>query len=152
MVALGIENGIDDIRYSKVVIATDADTDGYHIRILLMTFFLTYFEELVTSGRLYILETPLFRVRNKSTIEYCYTETERDQAITRIRGAEVTRFKGLGEISPNEFGEFIGENIKLLPVTITSIKDIKDKMEFYMGSNTPQRKDFIMENLLNVTG
>ena len=117
-----------------------------------MTFFLTYFEELVTSGRLYILETPLFRVRNKSTIEYCYTETERDQAITRIRGAEVTRFKGLGEISPNEFGEFIGENIKLLPVTITSIKDIKDKMEFYMGSNTPQRKDFIMENLLNVTG
>ena len=152
MVALGIENGIDDIRYSKVVIATDADTDGYHIRILLMTFFLTYFEELVTSGRLYILETPLFRVRNKSTIEYCYTETERDQAINRIRGAEVTRFKGLGEISPNEFGEFIGENIKLLPVTITSIKDIKDKMEFYMGSNTPQRKDFIMENLLNVTG
>ena len=152
MVALGIENGVDDIRYSKVIIATDADTDGYHIRILLMTFFLSYFEELVTSGRLFILETPLFRVRNKATMEYCYTEAERDDAISRIRGAEVTRFKGLGEISPDEFGDFIGEDMKLLPVTITSIKDIKDKMEFYMGANTPQRKDFIMENLLNVTG
>ena len=152
MVALGIENGIDDIRYSKVVIATDADTDGFHIRILLMTFFLSYFEELVTSGRLFILETPLFRVRNKSVTSYCYSEAERDQAMAKIKGCEVTRFKGLGEISPNEFKGFIGEDIKLLPVTITSIKDIKDKMEFYMGQNTPQRREFIMENLLNVTG
>ena len=152
MVALGIENGIDDIRYSKVVIATDADTDGFHIRILLMTFFLTYFEEVVTSGKLFILETPLFRVRNKQVTEYCYTEAERDEAMQRIRGAEVTRFKGLGEISPKEFRRFISEDIKLLPVTITSIKDIRDKMEFYMGDNTPQRKEFIMENLLDVTG
>ena len=152
MVALGIENGVDDIRYSKVVIATDADTDGFHIRILLMTFFLSYFEELVTSGRLFILETPLFRVRNKSVTSYCYSEAERDQAMAKIKGCEVTRFKGLGEISPNEFKGFIGEDIKLLPVTITSIKDIKDKMEFYMGQNTPQRREFIMENLLNVTG
>ncbi len=152
MVALGIENGVENIRYSKVVIATDADTDGFHIRILLMTFFLTYFEELVTSGRLFILETPLFRVRNKAITDYCYTEAERDAAVERIRGAEVTRFKGLGEISPKEFGRFIGEDIKLLPVTITSIKDIREKMEFYMGTNTPQRKEFIMENLLNVSG
>ena len=152
MVALGIENGVDDIRYSKVVIATDADTDGFHIRILLMTFFLSYFEELVTSGRLFILETPLFRVRNKSVTSYCYSEAERDQAMAKIKGCEVTRFKGLGEISPNEFKGFIGEDIKLLPVTISSIKDIKDKMEFYMGQNTPQRREFIMENLLNVTG
>ena len=152
MVALGIENGIDDVRYSKVVIATDADTDGFHIRILLMTFFLSYFEELVTSGRLFILETPLFRVRNKSVTSYCYSEAERDQAMAKIKGCEVTRFKGLGESSPNEFKGFIGEDIKLLPVTISSIKDIKDKMEFYMGQNTPQRREFIMENLLNVTG
>ena len=152
MVALGIENGIDDLRYSKVVIATDADTDGFHIRILLMTFFLTYFEELVTSGKLFILETPLFKVRNKSITEFCYTESERDDAIRRIRGCEVTRFKGLGEIDAPDFKNFIGDDIKLLPVTIASLKDIKDKMEFYMGDNTPQRREFIMENLLNVTG
>ncbi len=152
MVALGIENGIDDIRYSKVVIATDADTDGFHIRILLMTFFLSFFEELVTSGRLYILETPLFRVRNKSLTEYCYSEAERDIAMQKIKGCEVTRFKGLGEISSNEFKNFINEDIKLLPVSITSIKDIREKMEFYMGQNTPMRKEFIMENLLDVSG
>ena len=152
MIALGIENDTDNIRYAKVVIATDADTDGFHIRILLMTYFLTYFSELVTSGRLYILETPLFRVRNKSVTEYCYTEAERDAAMKRIKGAEVTRFKGLGEISPNEFKRFIGEDIKLLPVSITSLEDINEKKAFYMGSNTPQRRDFIMENLLNVTG
>lgn len=152
MVALGIENGIDDLRYSKVVIATDADTDGFHIRILLMTFFLSYFEEVVTSGKLFILETPLFRVRNKSVTEYCYTEAERDEAMKRIRGCEVTRFKGLGEIDAKEFKNFIGDDIKLLPVTIGSLKDIRDKMAFYMGDNTPQRKEFIMENLLDVTG
>ena len=152
MVALGIENDIDNLRYAKVVIATDADTDGFHIRILLMTYFLSYFRELVTSGRLYILETPLFRVRNKLVTEYCYSEQERDEAMKRIKGAEVTRFKGLGEISPNEFKRFIGEDIKLLPVSITSFEDIEKQMAFYMGSNTPQRRDFIMENLLNVTG
>ena len=152
MAALGIESGIDDIRYSKVVIATDADTDGYHIRILLMTFFLSFFEEVVTSGRLFILETPLFRVRNKQVTEYCYTEAERDEAMKRIKGAEVTRFKGLGEIGAQEFRRFIGDDIKLLPVTIASLKDIRDKMEFYMGDNTPQRREFIMENLLNVSG
>ena len=152
MAALGIESGIDDIRYSKVVIATDADTDGYHIRILLMTFFLSFFEEVVTSGRLFILETPLFRVRNKQVTEYCYTEAERDEAMKRIKGAEVTRFKGLGEIGAQEFRRFIGDDIKLLPVTIASLKDIRDKMEFYMGDNTPRRREFIMENLLNVSG
>ena len=152
MAALGIESGIDDIRYSKVVIATDADTDGYHIRILLMTFFLSFFEEVITSGRLFILETPLFRVRNKQVTEYCYTEAERDEAMKRIKGAEVTRFKGLGEIGAQEFRRFIGDDIKLLPVTIASLKDIRDKMEFYMGDNTPQRREFIMENLLNVSG
>lgn len=148
MVALGIENGIEGLRYGKVIIATDADDDGYHIRNLLMTFFLTYFEELVTSGRLFILETPLFRVRNKSRSVYCYSEKERDEALSEIKGAEVTRFKGLGEISPKEFGAFIGEDIKLVPVTISSIKEIRKKMEFYMGKNTPTRRDFIMENLI----
>ena len=152
MVALGIENGIEDLRYSKVVIATDADTDGFHIRILLMTFFLSYFEELVTSGKLFILETPLFKVRNKQITEFCFTETERDAAMNRIRGCEVTRFKGLGEIDASDFKNFIGEDMKLLPVTITSIRDIREKMEFYMGDNTPQRREFIMENLLNVSG
>jgi topoisomerase-4 subunit B len=115
MVALGIENGVEDLRYGKVIIATDADTDGFHIRNLLMTYFLSYFEDLVLSGRLFILETPLFRVRNKQETVYCYNESQRDEAVKRIRGAEVTRFKGLGEINPSEFRQFIGENIKLIP-------------------------------------
>lgn len=148
MAALGIENGIENLRYSKVVIATDADTDGYHIRILLMTFFLTYFEELITSGRLFILETPLFRVRNKQNNVYCYSEKERDFAIKQIKNAEITRFKGLGEISAKEFKQFIGEDIKLLPVTISSLSDVRRKMEFFMGKNTPIRRDFIMEHLV----
>lgn len=149
MVALGIEESVDNLRYGKVVIATDADVDGYHIRMLLMTYFFTYFEELIDQGRLFILETPLFRVRNKKETEYCYNEEERDEALKRIKGSEVTRFKGLGEISPNEFGAFIGKDIKLVPVTYESIKDIRSEMEFYMGDNTPTRKDFIMENLID---
>lgn len=149
MVALGIEESIDNLRYGKVVIATDADVDGYHIRMLLMTYFFTYFEELIDQGRLFILETPLFRVRNKKETLYCYNEKERDEAQKKIKGSEVTRFKGLGEISPNEFGAFIGKDIKLVPVTYESIKDIKGEMEFYMGDNTPTRREFIMENLID---
>lgn len=148
MVALGIEESIENLRYGKVVIATDADVDGYHIRILLMTYFFSYFEDIIRQGRLFILETPLFRVRNKKQTVYCYTEKERDEALEKIRGAEVTRFKGLGEINPNEFGPFIGKDIRLVPVTFESMKDIRKDMQFYMGDNTPVRKDFIMENLL----
>ena len=149
MVALGLENNdFDNLRYSKVVIATDADTDGYHIRNLLMTFFLTFFDEIVTSGRLYILETPLFRVRNKQVVTYCYSEKERDSAMAQMKGPEVTRFKGLGEIDPKEFGQFIGDDIKLVPVTIDSATEVRKKMQFYMGSNTPERREYIMENLV----
>jgi len=147
MVALGIENGVEDLRYGKVIIATDADTDGFHIRNLLMTYFLSYFEDLVLSGRLFILETPLFRVRNKQETVYCYNESQRDEAVKRIRGAEVTRFKGLGEINPSEFRQFIGENIKLIPVSISSSSEMHRTLEFYMGDNTPERREFIMENL-----
>ena len=148
MVALGIEDGLEGLKYGKVVIATDADTDGFHIRNLLMTYFLSYFEELVTSGRLFVLETPLFRVRNKKELVYCYSEKERDDAMERISSPEVTRFKGLGEISPSEFGAFIGENIKLTPVTISSITETRRVMDFCMGENNPQRKEYIMENLI----
>ena len=148
MAALGIENGLENLRYGKVIIATDADTDGYHIRILLMTFFLTYFEELITTGRLFILETPLFRVRNKQNTVYCYSEKERDCVSKQIRGSEITRFKGLGEISAKEFKQFIGEDIKLLPVTISSLSEVRRKMAFFMGKNTPVRRDFIMEHLV----
>ena len=148
MVALGVEDDIENLRYGKVVIATDADVAGFHIRILLMTYFFSYFEEIIRQGRLFILETPLFRVRNKKMTEYCYSEAERDEALKRISGAEITRFKGLGEISPGEFKDFIGDNIKLVPVTYDSIKEIREEMQFYMGDNTPVRRDFIMENLL----
>ncbi len=149
MVALGLENSdFDNLRYAKVVIATDADTDGYHIRNLLMTFFLSFFEELVTSGRLFILETPLFRVRNKQVVTYCYTEKERDATLLQMKNPEVTRFKGLGEIDPTEFGQFIGDDIKLVPVTIDSATEVRKKMQFCMGNNTPERREFIMENLV----
>src|SRR5690554_6360130 len=148
MVALGIENGVEDLRYGKVIIATDADTDGYHIRNLLMTYFLTYFEDLVLSGRLYILETPLFRVRNKKETLYCYNEAQRDEAVKEIRGAEITRFKGLGEINPSEFRQFIGEKMRLIPVSIASSSQMHQTMKFYMGDNTPERREFIMENLI----
>ncbi|HNY22793.1 MAG TPA: toprim domain-containing protein, partial [Treponemataceae bacterium] len=149
MMALGIENDISGLRYSKIIIATDADNDGFHIRNLLLTFFLSFFEELVTSGRVYILETPLFRVRNKKETTYCYTEKERDLQMKRLGAAcEVTRFKGLGEINPSEFGQFIGKDIHLLPVTVQSLKIIPGVLEFYMGKNTPERREFIMNNLL----
>ncbi len=148
MMALGIENDIENLRYARIVIATDADYDGFHIRNLLLTFFLNYFEELVVAGRVYILETPLFRVRNKKTTRYCYSIKERDRAVEEISGAEVTRFKGLGEISPSEFGQFIGEEMRLVRANIKSVKDVPGTLEFYMGKNTPDRRDFIMENLI----
>ena len=148
MKALGIEDSVENLRYGKVIIATDADTDGFHIRNLLMTYFLTYFEELVLAGRVYILETPLFRVRNKKQTAYCYSEEERDYLVKQIKGAEITRFKGLGEIDPKEFGMFIGEDMRLEPVTVNSVSEIKKLLRFYQGENTPERRAFIMENLI----
>ncbi|AYE35937.1 DNA topoisomerase IV [Borrelia turcica IST7] len=149
MVALGIEESIENLRYNKVVIATDADFDGFHIRNLLLVFFLTYFEDLVLNGHMYILETPLFRVRNKKSTVYCYSEEEKQKAVLELSNPEVTRFKGLGEISPNEFRNFIDiSNIKLTKVDLFNIKDIKEKLGFYMGQNTPERRNFIMENLI----
>jgi DNA gyrase subunit B/topoisomerase-4 subunit B len=150
MSALNIEDEIDNLRYSKVVLATDADVDGMHIRNLLMTFFLTYFEGLVLNGHLYILETPLFKVRNKEKTLYCYSEEERDKAVNTLKkNVEITRFKGLGEISPNEFKQFIGSEIRLIPVIVNVFSDIKPTLQFYMGKNTPERRTFIMENLIN---
>lgn len=149
MRALNIENGIEDLRFNKVVLATDADVDGMHIRNLLLTFFIHFFEPLVMSGHLFILETPLFRVRNLKETLYCYNELEKQKALQKLgEKAEITRFKGLGEISPKEFGQFIGKDIKLLPVVIETIHNVKETLEFYMGKNTPQRKEFIMTNLL----
>ncbi|TVQ37996.1 MAG: type IIA DNA topoisomerase subunit B [Spirochaetaceae bacterium] len=148
MMALGIETDIEGLRYERIVIATDADHDGFHIRNLLLTFFLNFFEDLVVAGRVYILETPLFRVRNKRETVYCYSPLEKEEALQRISSPEVTRFKGLGEISPREFGQFIGENMRLVPVNVKSIKSIQQTLGFYMGKNTPERRDFIMENLI----
>ncbi len=149
--ALGIDNDADDLRYDKVILATDADVDGSHIRNLMITFFLELHSQMVTSGHLYILETPLFRVRNKQETCYCYNERERDAATARLsknrQQAEITRFKGLGEISPNEFGTFIGEDMKLLQVTVDSMRNIPEILEFYMGENTPSRREHIMNNL-----
>ena len=149
MQALDIEEDMETLRYDKVVIATDADVDGMHIRNLLITYFLTFFEQLVMSGHLYILETPLYRVKTKTSITYCYSDTERDNAIEAAGGKkfELTRFKGLGEISPEEIGEFIGENIKLVPVTLDHLRNVPELLGFFMGQNTPERKDYIMENL-----
>lgn len=150
MSALNVEDDINDLRYNKVILGTDADVDGMHIRNLLMTFFLTYFEGIVLNGHLYLLETPLFKVRNKERTIYCYSEEERDRAIVQLKkGVEITRFKGLGEISPEEFKQFIGKDIRLTKVTINSFSDIKPTLEFYMGKNTPERKNFIMHNLIN---
>lgn len=148
MTALGVENGMDGLRYNRVIIATDADVDGMHIRNLLLTYFLRFFEELVTRGHVFILETPLFRVRNKAVTRYCYSEAERDAAMKEIKGAEVTRFKGLGEISPKEFGQFIGSDMRLVPVTIESMTEVARALQFYMGKNTPERKSFIVNNLI----
>ena len=153
MSALNIEEDLANLRYNKVILATDADVDGMHIRNLLITFFLTYFESLVLNGHLYILETPLFKVRNKQKTIYCYSDEEKERAIQELKkGIEITRFKGLGEISPEEFGQFISKEIRLQPVIIQSLSDIKPTLEFYMGKNTPARKAFIMQNLVNVDG
>ncbi len=150
MSALNIEDDIGSLRYQKVVLATDADVDGMHIRNLLITFFLTYFEGLVVNGHLFILETPLFKVRNKEKTLYCYSEEQKEKAMKELKkGVEVTRFKGLGEISPHEFKQFIGKNIRLIQVTVNTLSDIKPTLEFYMGKNTPERKQFIMNNLIN---
>ena len=147
MRALGIEDGIEGLRYEKIVIATDADVDGMHIRNLLLTYFLRYFEDVVIKGHLYILETPLYRVRDKKRTRYCYSEAEREAAEAEIRGAEVTRFKGLGEISPAEFGQFIGNERRLLPVNVGNISEVSRCLDFFMGKNTPERKSFIVDNL-----
>lgn len=146
--ALDIENGMDDLRYNKVVISTDADVDGMHIRLLLLTFFLQFFPDLVLGGHLYILETPLFRVRNKQKTMYCYDEREKQKAMDKLgKGVEVTRFKGLGEISPDEFKQFIGNDIRLQPVHLYSGTQIEEVLEYYMGKNTGERQNFIIDNL-----
>lgn len=146
--ALNIENGLEELRYNNVVIATDADVDGMHIRLLLITFFLQFFPDLVREGHLYILQTPLFRVRNKKETRYCYTEEERVNAINELgKNPEITRFKGLGEISPDEFKNFIGKDMRLEPVMIGKDTTIENLLEFYMGKNTPDRQEFIVRNL-----
>ena len=146
--ALNIEDGLEDLRYNNIVIATDADVDGMHIRLLLITFFLQFFPELIKEGHLYILETPLFRVRNKKQTYYCYSEEEKRNAIKKLKGKpEITRFKGLGEISPNEFVHFIGDDIRLDPVMLDKEMSIDQMLQFYMGKNTPDRQKFIIENL-----
>lgn len=146
--ALNIEDGLEELRYNRVVIATDADVDGMHIRLLLLTFFLQFFPDLVRNGHLYILDTPLFRVRDKQQTFYCYSEEEKQLAIQKLRGKpEITRFKGLGEISPDEFKDFIGEGIRLEPVILNEDTDIDDVLAYYMGKNTPSRQEFIIDNL-----
>ncbi len=146
--ALNIEDGIENLRYNNVVIATDADVDGMHIRLLLLTFFLQFFPDLVKNGHLYILQTPLFRVRNKKKTLYCYSDQEKDQAVKSLGASpEVTRFKGLGEISPDEFSRFIGSNIRLDPVILRKDLSLNEMLSFYMGKNTPDRQQFIIENL-----
>ncbi|GJQ47981.1 DNA topoisomerase 4 subunit B [Candidatus Kuenenia stuttgartiensis] len=146
--ALNIEDGIENLRYNNVIIATDADVDGMHIRLLLMTFFLQFFSDLVKNGHVYILETPLFRVRNKNETMYCYNEEEKLAAMNKMgKNPEITRFKGLGEISPNEFGQFIGENIRLQPLVLGQKDSIVQTLSYYMGKNTPDRQTFIIENL-----
>ncbi len=146
--ALNIEDGIEGLRYHKIIVATDADVDGMHIRLLLLTFFLQFFPEIVRNGHLYILQTPLFRVRNKKETIYCYDENEKQEAMVKLgKNPEITRFKGLGEISPNEFGAFIGEQMRLDPVIIRKDSKITEMLDYYMGKNTPDRQDFIIDNL-----
>ncbi|NQS72064.1 MAG: type IIA DNA topoisomerase subunit B [Desulfobulbaceae bacterium] len=156
MQALDIEESIDNLRFDKVIIATDADVDGLHIRNLMLTFFLQYFEQLVLQGRVYILETPIFRVRNREKTIYCYSEAEMEQAILALkakskgdRAIETTRFKGLGEISPPEFKQFIGADMRIKPVRTDSLSEVGRVLKFYMGKNTPERKQYIMEHLVN---
>ena len=146
--ALNIEDGIEELRYNNVVIATDADVDGMHIRLLLITFFLQFFPDLIKNGHLYILQTPLFRVRNKTKTIYCYSEKEKEQAVRKLGGkTEITRFKGLGEISPDEFRHFIGKDMRLEPVQLKKDDQVAEMLAFYMGKNSPERQDFIIENL-----
>src|SRR5436190_1122233 len=146
--ALNIEEGYEDLRYNQIVFATDADVDGMHIRLLLMTFFLHFFPELVKNGHVFILQTPLFRVRNKKETIYCYSEQEKQAAIRKLgSNPEITRFKGLGEISPDEFAYFIGNDMRLDPVMISKEMSIQRLLEYYMGKNTPQRQEFIIDQL-----
>ena len=146
--ALDIEDDIDNLRYNKIVIATDADVDGMHIRLLMITFFIKFFPDIIRRGHLYILQTPLFRVRNKKETLYCYSEEEKQAAVVRLKtGVEITRFKGLGEISPDEFKGFIGADMRLDKVRMSKEDPIGDLLEFYMGKNTSERRDFIIDNL-----
>ena len=149
MQALGIENDVDALRYDRVIIATDADVDGMHIRNLLITYFLTFFEQIVMQGHVYVLETPLYRVRIKRGKPiYCYSDSQRDEAVKKLgKAAEITRFKGLGEISPDDFGEFICEDMRLLPIELENMRNVPEILGFYMGENTPARREYIMTNL-----
>ncbi len=145
---MDIEDDIDNLRYNKIVIATDADVDGMHIRLLMITFFIKFFPDIIRRGHLYILQTPLFRVRNKKETLYCYSEEEKQAAVARLKtGVEITRFKGLGEISPDEFKGFIGADMRLDKVRMSKEDPIGDLLEFYMGKNTSERRDFIIDNL-----
>ena len=146
--ALNIEDGLDELRYNKVIIATDADVDGMHIRLLMLTFFLQFFPDLVKKGHVYILQTPLFRVKNKQETRYCYSEEERLKALSEVKNPEITRFKGLGEISPDEFKGFIGQEIRLDQVTLRKEDAVKDLLAYYMGKNTAERQQFIIDNLV----
>jgi DNA gyrase/topoisomerase IV subunit B len=148
MRTLNVEESVENLRYGKVILATDADVDGLHIRNLLITCFLRFFPEIITRGFVHILETPLFRVRDKKKTVYCYSETERDRAMAEIRNAEVTRFKGLGEISPSEFRNFISPQMRLTPVSVDDAHAIQPLLQFYMGKNTPERREFIMDHLV----
>ena len=144
---MDIEDSIENLRYNNIVLATDADVDGMHIRLLLITFFLQFFPELIKEGHVYILQTPLFRVRNSKETIYCYSEEERIAAIEKLKNPEITRFKGLGEISPDEFKHFIGQDMRLDPVMMDKAMNIEKLLDFYMGNNTPERQDFIINNL-----
>ena len=146
--ALNIDEDMDNLRYNNIVIATDADVDGMHIRMLLMTFFLKFFPDLVKAGHVYILQTPLFRVRNKKQTIYCYSEQERDENVVKLgKDAEITRFKGLGEISPDEFRYFIGKDIKLDPIILNKESGVGTVLDFFMGKNTQERQNYIIDNL-----
>ncbi|MDY4514162.1 MAG: toprim domain-containing protein, partial [Paludibacteraceae bacterium] len=146
--ALNIEDGLDELRYNKVIIATDADVDGMHIRLLMLTFFLQFFPDLVKKGHVYILQTPLFRVKDKQAVRYCYSEEERLQVIAEAKNPEITRFKGLGEISPDEFKGFIGKEIRLDQVMLRKEDAVADLLAYYMGKNTIERQNFIIDNLV----
>jgi topoisomerase-4 subunit B len=147
--ALNIEDGLEGLRYNKVIIATDADVDGMHIRLLIITFFLQFFPDLIKNNHVFILQTPLFRVRNKKETTYCYSEEERSSAVEKLGpNPEITRFKGLGEISPSEFKHFIGKDLRLDSVTMRKQDSVKEMLEFYMGKNTMERQNFIINNLV----